>query len=1006
VRQSQEKLMLENNMGKKTITSEYAFETAIEQSLLSQGYFKGDPKKFDRVLALETSEVVTFLKESQPDEWKKISETHGAGVEEKVIFRLVQTLDRQGMLDVLRNGFTDYGVKFQMAFFKPETTLNEEEAKRYGQNRLMITRQVKYSEKNENSLDIVLFLNGLPISTIELKNQFTGQDTNNAKKQYAYDRDPREPIFQFKKRTLVHFAVDADEVYMTTKLEGKNTKYLPFNLGYKNGAGNPANQNGYKTAYLWESILSKESLMDILGRFMHLQREKYLIDGVEKIKETMIFPRYHQLDVVRKLVTDAKNQGVGKNYLIEHSAGSGKSNSIAWLSHRLSGLHNEKDIKVFNSIIVVTDRTVLDQQLQETIFQFEHKGGVVAKIDKSSQQLADEIKASTPVIVTTLQKFPFAAVLEEIKNLPERNYAVIVDEAHSSHGGEATKKMKEVLSAKSLDEAEQEDIGDSEDTEDEIRKSMESRGRQSNLSFFAFTATPKAKTLEYFGEKGSDGKPRPFHLYSMRQAVEEGFILDVLKNYTTYKTYFRLSKSIEDDPELNKKKANVAIGRFVSLHPTNIAQKTEVMVEHFRQVTSKKIGGKAKAMVVTSSRLHAIKYYQEFKRYIKERGYPYIKPLVAFSGKVIDEFGQQYTEPEMNGFGEKELPKRFDTFEYQLLLVADKYQTGFDQPLLHTMYVDKRLEGVKAVQTLSRLNRTTAGKDDTFVLDFVNDLETIRDSFQPYYEMTTLTEEADPNLLYDLKSKLESAQVYTDQEVNKFCSIFFKSPDKQSTSDQAQLYAWVQPAVDRFSNLESDEKQEEVKNQAISFVRLYSFLSQIMPFSDIELEKLYVFLRLLLTKLPRPGRERLKLGDEIALEYYRLQKTSESQIVLDESGEVEIKPISEVGMTKDKEERMRLSEIIDVLNERFGTNFTEADRLFFDQIEEELASDETLSEQAKSNSMENFKYGFNDAFLSKLVERMDQNEEIFNKIMDNKEFSDVVKEYLIKKVYGRANKKD
>src|SRR6266568_3554597 len=681
------------------IRKEITFEDAIETYLIAHGgYRKGNPEEFDRNLALNKNTIFAFLQDTQPKEWEKLQKTHGNEIETKVIQRLHKELELRGMLDVLRNGFTDYGVKFQMAYFKSESSLNPETIRLYNLNRLEITRQVKYSPKNERSLDMVISLNGLPVATFELKNPFTNQTVENAKRQYMQDRDPRELLFQFKKRALVHFAVDVDEVYMTTKLDGANTKFLPFNMGDNNGAGNPPNPHGYKTAYLWEAVLPRDSWMEILAKFLHLQVEDFYIEGKKVVKETMIFPRYHQLDVVRKLVADTKLHGVGKNYLIEHSAGSGKSNSIAWLAYRLGSLHNANDERVYDSIIVVTDRNVLDQQLQNTIYQFEHKLGVVEKIDKDSTQLAKAIEAGTGIIITTLQKFPF--IVGKISTLPNRTYAIIVDEAHSSQGGEAHKKMKEVLSVNTLEEAEKEE-GDTQteeyDVEDQIRQSLLSRGKQTNLSFFGFTATPKPKTLEVFGEKGIDGKPRPFHLYSMRQAIEEGFILDVLEHYTTYKTYFKLSKAIEDDQELNKKKAGIAIARFVSLHPTNLAQKTEVMIEHFRSVTAKKIGGKAKAMLVTSSRLHALKYYQEFKKYIQQKKYNDIRVLVAFSGTVEDkDTGEEYREAKLNGFGEKELPDKFKTNEYKVLIVADKYQTGFDEPLLHTMYVDKKLSGIKA----------------------------------------------------------------------------------------------------------------------------------------------------------------------------------------------------------------------------------------------------------------------------------------------------------------------
>jgi type I restriction enzyme R subunit len=988
------------------ITREITFEDAIEKYLIEHGgYRKGNPAEFDRNVAFNKKTGLAFLQESQPKAWQKLTAIHGKEIETKVIQRISKELELRGMLDVLRNGFTDYGVKFQMAYFKSETSLNPEIIRLYNLNRLEITRQVKYSPKNEKSLDMVISVNGLPVATFELKNQFTKQDVNDAKKQYMQDRDPRELLFQFKKRALVHFAVDSDEVYMTTKLDGANTKFLPFNLGDNNGAGNPPNPHGYKTAYLWEAILPRDNWMEILAKFLHLQVEEFSIEGKKAVKETMIFPRFHQLDVVRKLVADAKLHGVGKNYLIEHSAGSGKSNSIAWLAYRLGSLHNANDDKVFHCVIVVTDRNVLDQQLQNTIYQFEHKLGVVQKIDQDSSQLAKAIEAGTGIIITTLQKFPFT--VGKISTLPSRKYAIIVDEAHSSQGGEASRKMKELLSATSLEEAEREERdtqAEDSDVEDEIRQVLLSRGRQTNLSFFGFTATPKQKTLEVFGEKGSDGKPRPFHLYSMRQAIEEGFILDVLEHYTTYKTYFKLSKAIEEDPELNRKKASTAIARFVSLHPTNVVQKTEVIVEHFRSVSAKKIGGKAKAMVVTSSRLHALKYYQEFNTYLHQKGYGDIKVLVAFSGTVRDtETGEEYREAKLNGFGEKELPEKFKANDYKFLIVADKYQTGFDEPLLHTMYIDKKLSGIKAVQTLSRLNRKIPGKEDTFILDFVNDTDTILESFQPYYEMTLLTEATDPNLLYDLKVRLESKKIFTQEEVNDFCSVFFKSPNLQSSKDQGALYANVQPAVDRFTSLSTQEKKDEFKHTLSSFLRLYAFLSQIVPFQDPELEKLYAYGRLLLNKLPKDTETKYTLDDDIALEYYRLQKISEGAIKLEKQGGVELSPASEAGLSREKEEKAHLSEIIQVLNDRFGTDFAEADRLFFDQIEAELVADKKLSDKAKSNSIDNFKFGFDDVFLAKLIDRMDQNKEIFAKIMDNEQFAETVKTWLMKQVYKKLN---
>ena len=994
-------------MSNGSIVNEKAFEDAIEQSLTTRGgYSKGDPRDYNRELALDTSALFKFIKDTQKTEWGKLAAIHGVDVEKKFLYRLNQELDARGMLDCLRNGVTDYGKIFKLAYFKPVSKLNPETQKLYDKNILTITRQIHYSTKDESSIDMLLCLNGLPVATIELKNPFTGQTVDNAVRQYKYDRDEYELLFQFKKRALVHFAVDTDEVYMATRLQGSKTRHLPLNKGYNKGAGNPPNPAGHKTAYLWEEILSKDSWMDILGRYMHLEVKEIKIEGRKVKIETMIFPRHHQLDVVRKISADALKNGPGRNYLIQHSAGSGKSNSIAWLAYRLAGIHDASDKRVFDSVIVVTDRIVLDQQLQDAVYQFEHKLGMVEKIDKDSDQLARALASGTNIIVTTLQKFPF--VLGKVSGLPKRTYAVIVDEAHSSQSGESAKKMKDVLAAdapKAAEVGKEREPEEEDDYEDDIRKQMMRRGPQPNLSFFAFTATPKARTMEVFGQKGVDGKPQPFHLYSMRQAIEERFILDVLQSYTTYQTFFQLSKKIEEDPNVNKKKAARAIARFVTLHPYNLAQKTEVMIEHFRQVTMKKIGGKAKAMVVTASREHVVRYKQEFDKYLNEKGYKEIKALVAFSAAVLlDGIPPEYTEAGMNGFKEKELPEKFATSEYQILLVAEKYQTGYDQPLLHTMYVDKRLDGVKAVQTLSRLNRTCLGKEDTFILDFVNKREDILRAFQPYYEQTQLEDTSDPNKLYDLKNKIDSFKVIHQPDVEAFCAVFFKNKELHTKREHAQLNALVDLAVERFKTIDNDGHKEDFTNTLGVFVRLYAFLAQIMPFQDIDLEKFYAYSRLLIKKLPGPDSgPRYKLDDEVALEYYRLQKIVEGKIELQKDSSVTIKPLSEAGTKKDKEELARLSEIIRLLNDRFGTDFTEADKLFFDQIEEEMVLDEKLGIQARSNPIDNFKFGFDDVFIAKLVERMDQNQDIFNKIMDDKTFASVVKDYLLKKVYKRLN---
>ena len=990
---------------------EIAFEDAIEHHLLNvAGYTKGDSANFDRERALDPTIFIPFVKETQPNVWEELEKLHGSDTDCVLLDDLCKAMDSQGSLAVIRHGFKCFAKLIRVAYFAPAHSMNPDTKRLYAVNRLTVTRQLHYSTKNENSIDVVLSLNGIPVVTAELKNPMSGQNVGHAKQQYRTDRDPRDRIFQFKKRSLVHFAVDPDEVYMTTRLDGRKTRFLPFNLGDGTGAGNPENPNGYKTAYLWEQVWQRDSLLDILARFIHLQVEEKKVGGRKIRKETMIFPRYHQLDSVRKLEGDARESGVGKNYLIQHSAGSGKSNSIGWLAHRLASLHNDKDEKVFDSVIVITDRIVLDRQLQDTIYQFEHKQGVVEKIDehRKSTQLAIALESGTPIVIVTIQTFPF--VTEKLSDLPDRRYAVIVDEAHSSQSGESATELKGVLAANSIKEKakEQAEAQGLVDTEEEILKTMLKRGRQPNISFFAFTATPKYKTLEVFGTKGPDGKPLPFHLYSMRQAIDEGFILDVLKHYTTYKSYFGLIKSIEDDPEVDKRKAAQALARFLSLHPHNIAQKAEVMLEHFRTFTRHRIGGRAKAMVATSSRLHAVRYKQEFDKQIHEKGYKDIKTLVAFSGTVDDPDtpGVSYTEPDMNrdadgkSLPEKQLSGKFATDEYSVLIVAEKYQTGFDQPLLHSMYVDKRLAGIQAVQTLSRLNRMCRGKEDTFVLDFVNKTEEIYEAFKPYYEATHVGEQADPRQLYDLQSKLDERHVYHTDEVEGFCKVFFKAKAVQTPSDHAKINAIIDPAVTRFNALDEDDR-EDFRGLLITFRNLYSFLSQVIPYQDSDLEKLYTYARFLLSKLPRrTAGPRYNFDDDVSLKFYRLQKISEGTIQLEPGEGGEVKGPTSVGTGADEGPRVELSLLIDQINERFGTDFTPADELFFNQIREEAIADEELRQVARANTIDKFRFVFDKALETLFIDRMEQNEELFAKFMNDQDFQKIVREHLLHEVYS------
>ncbi|WP_313953013.1 type I restriction endonuclease subunit R [Accumulibacter sp.] len=996
-------------------SNEAAFESVIEAHLLQNGYMPIAGEGFDRERAIFPETVLAFIRETQPKEWAKLEALHGDKTGEQVLGDLCKWMDQHGALATLRHGFKCYGRTLHAAFFKAAHELNPELEARYAANRLGLTRQLHFSPRCEKSLDVTLSLNGIPVATVELKNPLTGQRVDDARRQYRQDRDPREPIFEFKHRTLVHFAADTESVLMTTRLAGLATHFLPFNKGCDGGAGNPPDPAGraYRTAYLWEEVLQRDSLLDLLARFIHLQIDEKRDDQGRKVRtESMIFPRYHQLQAVRILVDAARSEGPGRNYLVEHSAGSGKSNTIGWLTHRLASLHNSGNQRVFDSVIVVTDRVVLDQQLQDTIYQFEHKRGVVQRIDESSRQLAEALENAVPVIITTLQKFPFVSrqllkMAEErgstsTGTLATQRCAVIIDEAHSSQGGETATDLKEVLGGEGLrEQARSRAAEEGRDDLEELFRSMAKRGQQANLSFFAFTATPKYKTLAVFGRAGQSA-----HRYTMRQAIEEGFILDVLKHYTTYATYFKLLKSCEDDPHVERKKAAQALARFMRLHPHNIAQKTEVMVEHFHAVTRHKIGGRAKAMVVTGSRLEAVRYKQSFDRYIQQKGYE-IKSLVAFSGTVQDDklAAVTYTEVGMNhGISEKELPERFATQEYQVLLVAEKYQTGFDQPLLHTMFVDKRLAGIQAVQTLSRLNRTHPRKEDTFVLDFVNAPEEIREAFKIYYEGAGMGDEVDPARMYVIKGELDASAIYLDDEVERFCDVYFQPKQRQSAMDHQAMNAALDPAVSRFARRQKDDEEDADlwRGKMQAFLNLYGFLSQVIPYQDSDLERLYVFLRHLAAKLPRrTSGAAYQFADDVQLEYYRLQKISEGSISLRDGEAGRLDGPTEVGSGQGGAEAVPLSQLIDVVNERFGTDFNQADQLFFDQIVEAAMADAGLRQAAAANPGDKFELVFRNLLEKLFVERMDENEEIFVRFMNNEPFQKIVTGWMASEAYRR-----
>lgn len=1002
------------------IHSEEAFETVIEQYMLNNGFTAIAKEGYHKEKAFFPSVAIQFIKTTQPIEWAKLEALLGTNTEQQVISDLTKWLDSNGSLNTLRHGFKCYGRQLQLAYFKAAHTLNSELEDKYKANISGVTRQLHYSTRNNENkkagiLDIMLSVNGIPVATIELKNPITNQTVEDAKKQYKNDRDPRELLFEFKKRTLVHFAVDTEQVFMTTRLAGSATYFLPLNKGFEGGAGNPPDPKGktYRTAYLWEDILERNSLLDLLARFIHLQIEEKLTDEGRKVKkESMIFPRYHQLQAVRKIVAASVNEGVGNNYLIEHSAGSGKSNTIGWLAHRLASLHTDTNHRVYNSVIVITDRRVLDKQLQDTIYQFEHKQGVVQKIDKNSRQLAEALESGVPIIITTLQKFPFVS-RQLIKLAEERGeksngllqtkkFAVIIDEAHSSQGGDSATDLKEVLGGTDLAEkAKRKAAEDGAESMESLYRSMAKRGKQANISFFAFTATPKHKTLKVFGTNNE-----PFHKYTMRQAIEEGFIMDVLLNYTTYATYFKLIQASENDPNVERKKAAKALARFLKLHPHNIAQKTEIMIEHFNAATRHKIGGHAKAMVVTGSRLEAVRYKQSFDQYIKAKNYP-IKSLVAFSGIVNDDKVKEvtYIEEAMNGgIREKELPEKFATPEYHVLLVAEKYQTGFDQPLLHTMYVDKRLAGIQAVQTLSRLNRIHPLKEDTFILDFVNDRFEIQEAFKTYYEGSEIGEESDPAQLYSLQSELEQSNIYMIEDVHRFSEIYFKPKQKQSASDHEAINASLDPAVSRFKLLfkEEKEKAELIRSKMIAYRNLYAFLSQIIPYQDSELEKLFVFIRHLLPKLPKKSSSgSYDFDDTVRLEYYRVQKISEGSISLQGDKKYKLDGPTDLGTSVLREEQVPLSKLVDLINERFGTEFNQADQYFFDQIVETAIMDEGIIKAANVNPEDKFELVFKNLLQNLFIERIDQNEDIFSRFMNEPEFQQLVTSWLSMKAYNK-----
>jgi type I restriction enzyme R subunit len=989
------------------IHHERAFEDEIVEHLFADGWlFDTDNAKYDKARALVPEDVFAWLQETQPDEWNKAVKPNASPAEQEqakqqLLDRLVKTLDRPldaggGTLTVLRKGFKKTPASFQMCEFAPATSLNTASRARYDAVKLRVMRQVFYSTSmKQKSIDLVLFVNGLPVATIELKTDDT-QSVDDGIAQYRTNRPPAgEPLLGFGTRALVHFAVSTDRIAMATKLSGASTHFLPFDLGNNGRAGNPTNPTGAATSYLWERILQRDAWLHILGSLLHLETRTNtdLITGEVSKHTTLLFPRYHQWDLVTRMLRTVRDEGPGHRYLVQHSAGSGKTNSIAWLAHGLSTLHRDDNSKVFDTVIVVTDRTVLDDQLQAAITQLEGVDGTVATINadevrkagddvgSKSALLARELLSGKHIVIVTLQTFPFALdAIRKTPGLSDRTFAIIADEAHSSQTGEASKKLRDVLTTQ-----EQSDLADGGelDTEAVLAAEMAARADSPNLSFFAFTATPKGKTLELFGRIGDDGLPQAFHVYTMQQAIEEGYILDVLRNYTTYDTAFKIAEAdqrrltaMSETELVDETEATKHLMRWVSLHPTNIAQKVQIIVEHYRTNVRHLLDGHAKAMVVTSSREHAVRYKQAIDAYIAKQGYR-MATLVAFSGMLTAEqvpgitiagVEPPYSESNLNpGTRGRALPVAFASDDFQVLIVANKYQTGFDQPLLCAMYVDKRLSGVTAVQTLSRLNRTypAGGKDTTFVLDFVNDPDEILESFAPYYRDAELERRTDVDSVHDLQARLDAAGIYTDADIEAFVDAFLAGerglakhgahtgPLKTASTRFNDRYSAAIEAKDTASTEELDLFRKNVG----SFVRLYDFLSQIVDYGDTDLEKRSLFLRLLLPRLT--GRGSAVSFDLSAVELTHIKQARRGDHDLDlASGEaVPLRPVDATGTGAARDPRMvRLAELLARINELFADeDFTaSATQSWIESLVTVLVDDATIRTQAEANSAQQF----------------------------------------------------
>ena len=974
-----------------TNTKEDGLEDIIVEYLVeNNGYELGNTKDYNLDFAVDEGRLIRFLESTQPEQVELLGIRESEHRKKQFFDRLSKEITKRGIIDVLRNGIKVYPADLIMFYLTP-SDMNLESQQNFNKNIFSVTRQLQYSKSNRRlALDLAIFINGLPVITMELKNTLTNQNYKDAIYQYKNDRDPRDPLFQFK-RCMAHFAVDDNEVYFCTKLSGDSSWFLPFNKGFQNGGGNPPNPNGIKTDYLWKVILEKEELTNIIENYAQLVVEKD--EETKKRKEKQIFPRYHQWDVVKKLLADVYKNGVGKKYLIQHSAGSGKSNSIAWTAHQLVALEKEGK-NLVDSVIIVTDRVILDKQIRDTIKQFMQVSSTVGHAE-SSGDLARLIKEEKKIIITTVHKFSF--ILDEIGTSHRNNkFAILIDEAHSSQSGSLSANMNIALSG----------IDEEETTEDKIIRIMEGRKMLDNASYFAFTATPKNKTLEMFGEevlKNGEVKHEPFHNYSMKQAIEEGFILDVLQNYTTIKSYYKLAKIVEDDPMYDTKKAQRKLRNYVESNEYAIGQKADIMVNHFHeQVINKgKINGQARAMVITSSIERAIEYYYAIEKSLAERKSQY-KAIVAFSGEK--EFkGQKLTEAKVNGFPSSQIEKKIKNDPYRFLVVADKFQTGYDEPLLHTMYVDKPLSGIKAVQTLSRLNRSHPGKVDTFILDFVNDMDLIKEAFQTYYTTTVLSEETDPNKLYDIQSELEFHQVYSDYQINELVEKYINGVSREKLDPILDI------CVKEYKELEEDE-QIDFKGNAKAFVRTYGFLASILPIGNIEWEKLNIFLRLLIPKLPSPKGEDLSKGilESIDLDSYRVQAQKSLSIVLEDEGDYEIDPVPTSGKAYiDNPELDYLSNILDSFHDMFGDiDWKDEDQVkdHISKIPKAVAKDKAYQNAMKNSDKQNAKLESERALGRVIMNMMADNIEIFKQYQDNDSFKKWLSDLVFDVTYNTEGK--